>query len=160
MNGPQSDEYLKLVNQADQLREELKNQRERIGRQFRQLHARRRWWQTFVVISTSISTGLAGYMAQQDIPIVGRFGLAVVVALSGAVAAIRDAWQVNEALDDAKGRYSEVRELAFELEKARYDAEGSAGEEDRLSKFGPAVRHVQTMLDNLSDDLIESRKKT
>ena len=150
-----------LIDEAEGLEQRIKSERASLASRYRKLRGHRKLWQTAVVLSSSLSTGLAGYMAQKDIALSWRLVLAVVVAIAGAVAAIRDAWRVNEDVDDAKERYAELRDLSFELSTAKYEAEGMSRSDDRAVKLAPVIKHVKTGLDNLSDELAEvTPKKT
>jgi hypothetical protein len=144
-----------LLQQAEALEIRIRDERTKLAARYRKLRGNRKFWQTAVVLSSSLSTGLAGYMAQQGIALSGRLVLAVVVAIAGAVAAIRDAWRVNEEADDAKERYAELRVLSFELSKAKYEAAGMIRPDDRAVKLAPVNAHVQSRLDDLADELAE-----
>jgi len=155
MDENSASEYENLKSDSNQLQSRLKIEQTGMGDRYRKLLRHRKWWQTAVVLSTSLSTALAGYMAQQGIELSWRLILAVVVALTGAVAAVRDAWQVSEALEDAKERYTEVKSLLADLERARYTAEGRTRLEEQLGILGPVVRHIRARIDAISDDLTE-----
>jgi hypothetical protein len=148
-----SDEFREWDQKADRLTAELREERNKWGRQFRSLIFRRKLWQTAVVISTSISTGLAGYLVNQNTPFEWRLALAIIVAIAGAVSAVRDAWQVNEAADDARDRYLEIKTLATELERVRFEVAGLTRESETLPRLRGSVEHVRSRLDEISDDL-------
>src|SRR5947207_13074840 len=154
-----AEEYQALRESAVEIQKQMREVRAKLGGNYRSLLRSRKLWQTLVVLATSLSTGLAGYLAQAGANATKddylRLVLAVVVALTGAVAAVRDAWQVNEALDDAKERYSAVKLALLDLERATYEADGLSRDEERLGKLGPAVRHAQARLEDLSDELLD-----
>jgi hypothetical protein len=152
-NIQRSPEFNEWDQKARALATELATERNRWGNTYRKLIVRRKIWQTAVVISTSVSTGLAGYLVNQDTPFQWRLALAIIVAIAGAVSSVRDAWQVNEAADDARDRYSEVKALAAELEKVRFDVAGQTRESDTLPKLRGSVQHVVERLQVLKDDL-------
>jgi hypothetical protein len=150
---PRSPEFRDWDKKARDLAVELNAERSRWGAIYRKLILKRKIWQTAVVISTSISTGLAGYLVNQQTPFEWRLALAIIVAIAGAVSAVRDAWQINQAADDARDRYSEVKLLAADLEKVRFEVAGQTRESDALPKLRGSVEHVLGQLQEIRDDL-------
>jgi hypothetical protein len=155
-----SPEFEEWDGKARALANELAAERNRWGNTYRQLIVRRKIWQTVVVISTSVSTGLAGYLVNQETPFQWRLALAIIVAVAGAISAVRDAWQVNEATDNARDRYYEVKTLAGELEKVRFDVAGQIRDSETLPKLRGTVQHVIERLQELQDDLSGGSVKT
>ena len=143
-----------LVASAVKLQTHLRECRLETGDKLRGLQKKQKIWQTCVVLSTSLSTGLAGYTAQEGLSISWRMVLAIVVAVSGAVAAVRDAWRVNQTLDETKERYAEIHALLSKLEEDLYEAEGKARPDEKLGLLRRAIRHAEAKLKNIGDDLI------
>jgi hypothetical protein len=162
-DAPPQTEFQKLSARAVAVRNQLNARKVEVGGQYHSLLRARKWWQTFVVLGAALSTGLAGYIANSSGPVEGpveidlRLLLAVIVALAGAIAAVRDAWQVSENVDDARQRYVEIKELLSELEVSIYEAEGFNRDEDRLKTLGPMVRRAEARLIDLSDNFILGR---
>jgi hypothetical protein len=147
-------EYEQHLKEASELKALLKQQREQLANRYQQ---RRRWgniWQTVVVLATALSTALAGYQAHDGIDIRERLLLAIIVALTGTVTAIRDAWRVSEMLNDARERYSEIRLVWQDLDKALFQADRASTDEDRL-RLGVAVRYARSRYDDIADELAD-----
>lgn len=149
-------ELAAAVTKANELRRKLRGMRGELAAQFRKRKFNQKIWQTVIVIAAALSTALASYQVADNTADQHGYlglGLAIVVAITGVAAAIRDAWQVNESLEDARERYTECGRLLADVDKALFDFEGANRQEDKY-KLPPFVRYVEKRVQDVDDDLV------
>ena len=141
-----------LSKTANDLLNRLTQRRSELAAEYRSRRRGRNVWQTFVIIATSASTAMAGYLAQDKLSFELRLTLAIIVAVAGALATIRDAWQVNEVLSEVQDRFQSVKSMITQLEGALIQA-GRLEGPYKANALLPAIDIVRAQIGALDDPI-------